>query len=485
MQSFATIFSKTVGDAMSPPPPVVTEDTSCAEAVAKMTDSKSSSLFVKAKSGKIIGILTEVDVARRVAFRAESATPVQHFMSSPVQSVKPDDMLYQAIGIMRRRNFSHLPVVRKKQVVGVLRFRSALAIASAVVVDRIDNLVHEDSVEGLQDMRGVQVEIAMSMLDDGIDATEVQALISHVNRDVHRRVVDRVLSEMFDEGLGEPPVPFSTVIMGSGGRDENFLYPDQDNGLILQDYEDEQHSVVDPYFIEFSERVTKMLDDVGFPLCLGFVMATNPIWRKSISQWKHQTSLWSAKRSTAAVRLADIFFDFVPVWGKPKYANALRDHITDLMHNNIGFLSEIAKDQRGFRPAIRAFGRFKTEPGMPRGRVNLKKGGMQMLVNAVRLLALRDGVPVTSTLARIEALERIGTFSKNEAEELVAAFSHIASVLLRHQINCFNRRETVDYEVVVSTLTKFERTRLKEALKTVQWLQERVAGDLTGDVLSS
>ena len=154
MQSFATIFSKTVGDAMSSPPPVVTEDTSCAEAVAKMADSKSSSLFVRAKSGNIIGILTEVDVARRVAIRAESASPVQHFMSSPVQSVKPDDMLYQAIGIMGRRNFSHLPVVRNKQVVDVLRFQSALAIASAEVVDRIDNLVHEDSVEGLQRCSG-------------------------------------------------------------------------------------------------------------------------------------------------------------------------------------------------------------------------------------------------------------------------------------------------------------------------------------------
>ena len=105
-------------------------------------------------------------------------------MSSPVESGKPDDMLYQAIGIMRRKNFSHLPVVKKNQVVGVLRFRSALAIASAIVVDRIDNLVHEDSVEGLQDMRGVQVEIARSMLDDSIYATEVRALISHANRDV-------------------------------------------------------------------------------------------------------------------------------------------------------------------------------------------------------------------------------------------------------------------------------------------------------------
>lgn len=135
MQSFATIFSKTVGDAMSPPPPVVTEDTSCGEAVARMADSKSSALFARAESGKIIGILTETDVARRVAFCVELASPLRNFMSSPVQSVKPDDMLYQVNGIMRRRNFSHPPVVRKKQVVGVLRIRSALAIASAVVVD--------------------------------------------------------------------------------------------------------------------------------------------------------------------------------------------------------------------------------------------------------------------------------------------------------------------------------------------------------------
>lgn len=100
-----------------------------------MADSKSSALFARAESGKIIGTLIEVDIARRVAFCVELASPLRNFMSSPVQSVKPDDMLYQAIGIMRRRNFSHLPVVKKNQVVGVLRFRSPLANALAVVVD--------------------------------------------------------------------------------------------------------------------------------------------------------------------------------------------------------------------------------------------------------------------------------------------------------------------------------------------------------------
>ena len=56
--------------------------------------------------------------------------------------------------------------------------------------------------------------------------------------------------------------------------------------------------------------MTKELDDIGFPLCDGYVMATNPLWRKSRSQWRDQLRYWGRKRSVVAVQLSDIFFDF-------------------------------------------------------------------------------------------------------------------------------------------------------------------------------
>ena len=39
-------------------------------------------------------------------------------------------------------------------------------------------------------------------------------------------------------------------------------------------------------------RFTQLLDAIGFPLCLGNVMATNPVWRKRISEWRKQIALW-------------------------------------------------------------------------------------------------------------------------------------------------------------------------------------------------
>jgi hypothetical protein len=57
--------------------------------------------------------------------------------------------------------------------------------------------------------------------------------------------------------------------MGSGGRGESLLFPDQDHGFVLADYPDEQHGEIDPWFIELAERFTATLDRLHFPLCDG------------------------------------------------------------------------------------------------------------------------------------------------------------------------------------------------------------------------
>jgi signal-transduction protein with cAMP-binding, CBS, and nucleotidyltransferase domain len=109
---------------------------------------------------------------------------------------------------------------------------------------------------------------------------------------------------------GQPPVPFALIFMGSGGRGESGLAPDQDHGLVLADYPDSEHRAVDLWFRSFSQRVTQALAELGFPLCRGGVMATNPLWRKSLPQWRAQLSYWMRRRNPAVLRSADIFFDF-------------------------------------------------------------------------------------------------------------------------------------------------------------------------------
>ena len=82
---------------------------------------------------------------------------------------------------------------------------------------------------------------------------------------------------MKDDGLGNPPVAFSVIAMGSGGRSENFVCPDQDNGFTLDDYPDGLHTKIDSWFFKLGESMTRDLDTVGLPKFKGFVMATNPL----------------------------------------------------------------------------------------------------------------------------------------------------------------------------------------------------------------
>ena len=93
--------------------------------------------------------------------------------------------------------------------------------------------------------------------------------VSETNRDIHRRLIDLLIQEMADDGLGPPPVAFCVLVMGSGGRGESFLSPDQDNGFILDDYPDEEHDRIDAWFRELAGRFVDALDTAASATATG------------------------------------------------------------------------------------------------------------------------------------------------------------------------------------------------------------------------
>ena len=135
-----------------------------------------------------------------------------------------------------------MPVVdRENRPIGVLRLHDALAVMGADSLATIDALCQERSLDGLREVKAVQVDLAEQLLSDSLPAPAIQQVLSDVNRDIHGRIIENQVAAMAREGWGPPPVAFCLIIMGSGGRGESFLYPDQDNGLILDDYPDEEH----------------------------------------------------------------------------------------------------------------------------------------------------------------------------------------------------------------------------------------------------
>lgn len=459
----------------------------CAELVARLAESDADCALVVDAQGKLVGIVTERDVARRITFKAAPDSSLSQVMTAPVKTTLPDERLYRAVAAMRRRELRRLPVVDgDSRPIGLLDARDAIAAASARLLVHLDRLTARDGTpEAQAAVKEAQVGLAADLLRENLPGPQILGLLSRINDDIYRTLTDEAVAAMRDDGWGQPPLPFAVIVMGSGGRAESFLRPDQDNGFILGDYPDADHSFVDRYFYELAERLTAALDRAGFPFCNGGVMATNPLWRMSLSQWRHHLRLWGRRRHPVALLHADIFYDFRAVAGDLSLEAPLRDYALAVVREERDFLRAMSENESHHRVGLGWFSRFVTddEAEFHQGEMNLKRNGTLPIVESLRLYALREGIAATGTLARLDGLVERKVFSADRQDSLREAYGFIATLLLRRQIEAALAGGKPGNYVHPDSLSSRERTVLSGALKAAEELGLRMKADFTGAIL--
>ena len=91
------------------------------EAIEMMADKGVGALLVMS-NGKLAGIISERDYARKVILQGRSSrtTVIREIMTSRVISVSPGDAVDECMELMTRNRIRHLPIMEDERVIGIV-----------------------------------------------------------------------------------------------------------------------------------------------------------------------------------------------------------------------------------------------------------------------------------------------------------------------------------------------------------------------------
>jgi CBS domain-containing protein len=261
--------------------------------------------------------------------------------------------------------------------------------------------------------------------------------------------------------------------MGSAGRREMLLHPDQDNGFVFEDFPDDRSAEVDSFFSTFSEKLNHALDQVGYPLCDGGVMACREDWRGRLVDWRDRLNGWLLEPDPTNVRNSSIFFDFLPLVGNVELAHDLRELALEAIQTHQGFLYHMMTLDLRYKVPLGLLGRFALEKeGENEGQLSLKYGGSVYIVDCVRMFALEKGLQPISTMERLKSLVNHNVFATETAEHIRAAFEALVFLRLRHEIALLESGLKPSHFLDPYALSKTEQDLLKESFQAVSKLQD-------------
>jgi CBS domain-containing protein len=115
------------------------------EALKLMAD-KGIGALVVVEDGRVVGILSERDYARKVMLMGKSSldTPVGDIMTSSVFVVHPETKAEECLVLMTDKHIRHLPVFDKDRMVGVLSIGDivkSIITEQTITIDQLQNYI--------------------------------------------------------------------------------------------------------------------------------------------------------------------------------------------------------------------------------------------------------------------------------------------------------------------------------------------------------
>jgi len=442
----------------------------------QMAERKISSVIVTDGELRPVGIVTERDMVRKIVAAGVCETGTKRIadvMTADPVCLAPEDSLFDSLAAFLRHTIKHLPIVRNGRVEGILTLRQIMRIRYTEPFVIIGELNQADSPSGFKKIRHDLINLVQEKLSSRVDPVDVLTMISLVNFDIHRRLLEKVIKEH-----GAPPADFCFFVTGSLGRMENLLFPDQDFCVIIDDYDDSHFNQYDNYFYELSKNFSDALREAGFPYCPGNIMGQNPTWRKRAAEWRAHIAYLFNRQGPYTVRYMTLLFDSAYLYGNKVLFQQCMDHAFAELSGSRNILRQMHDEEEGrHRIPLGMFQSFITEKGEHRKEIDMKRSGLIFFIESARLLAMKHGIRKTSTLQRLQALVKKGIVQGDDSEYFENSYRVILHHTLMAQVDNYLTKGSADYYLNPYELSDRSQENLKQAFKAISVLQDIVRSE--------
>ncbi|QEY57708.1 CBS domain-containing protein [Pseudomonas sp. C27(2019)] len=443
------------------------------KAVQLMHEQQISSVMIADEMQRLQGIFTLRDLRRVIAdANADLRQPISEFMTPNPFHLSPQASAFDAALAMTERHFTHVCLVEDGRLVGMISERDLFSLQRVDLVHLARAVRNAVSVESLAQLREDIRSLVDRMIAHGASPEQVTRLITLLNDHTVSRVI-----ELCMEQHGDPGVEFTWLVFGSEGRKEQTLYTDQDNGILFEASSQEEANAIRQKLLPLAREINLALDDCGFTLCKGNIMAGNAELCLSREEWTRRFSKIVREATAENLLYSTIFFDLRAIWGPLEGCQILRREMLALIRSNDVFQRLLAQASLQHKPPLGGLFRdFSLDKkGAEKDTLDLKIKGLTPFVDGARVLALSHGIESSNTLERFRQLVSKGVIERLDGDAYAEAYHFIQ--LIRMQQHQQQARNELAYSnrIYPDELNHLDRRILREAFRQAQRLQASIA----------
>mgnify|MGYP003387186643 CR=1 FL=1 len=465
-KEMANIMIAKVKDAKIHKAVIIDSEKSIFEAANIIKKEKVPTILLKDNLGEMF-IVTDSDFREKVILnRMDFDDKVIKIASKGLIYVNENDFLFNAQLIMAKFGMKRVVVKNdENEIIGILDQISLSSFFATNTFSVSNEIIQAETVEELKVASHSFIKIIKSLNAKGVKIEFISKLINQLNK----KLLDKLYKLLAPKELLENSC---LLVMGSEGRSEQILRTDQDNALIISD-----ECTLDIKIIhDFTKKFTKILVDFGFPRCEGNIMLSNPYWCKSSKDFKDLIYSWVNEPNPENLMNTAIFYDAACISGNKDLLIDLKEYLFRVGANSQTFNANFAKVITNFDVPLGFFDGFVVDSknSEHKNELDIKKGGIFLIVQSIRALCLEHHILKTNTSKRILLLTKKGVFEEETAQELIMAFNFLSNLKLKSNLEQLDKNEELDNYINPENLNTMEKDLLKDSFKIINKLKKKL-----------